>query len=85
MEIRLTKIQNYHMHINSKTKIIQYSLSITVDKSKKETPINFAWINFTNSIVLELWKSYSDLFKIKRNNRLFEEKKCESAYIKREK
>ena len=35
-------------------------------------PIDFAWINPTNFIILELQKSYSCLFKIKRNKRLFE-------------
>ena len=37
-----------------------------------QSPIDFAWINSTNSIILKLWKSYLFLFKIKRNKILFE-------------
>ena len=35
-------------------------------------PIYFAWINVTNSIILELWKIHSLLIKIKRSIKLFE-------------
>ena len=35
-------------------------------------PIHFAWINITDSIILELWKIHSCLCKVKRNKRLFE-------------
>ena len=35
-----------------------------------QSPIYLTWISLTNSIILELWKLHSCLFKIKRNRKI---------------
>ena len=42
-----------------------------------QSPIDFAWINHTNSIVLELWKLLSCLFKNQEKYKIIYKKKLE--------
>ena len=65
------------MHIKEQNKDQTIFIKYNNWQSKEKThmwaphqnPIYLAWINITNSIILELWKIHSSLFKIKRNRK----------------
>ena len=72
------------MHIKEQDKdqaiFIKYSSWQSEEKTHiygpHQNPIDFAWINPTNSFVLELWKSNSCLFKKSRKmKKIFENRK----------
>ena len=73
----------HHMHIKNQDKnqaiFIKHGGWQKEEKTHMwgphQNPIDFAWINLTNSIILELWKIHSCLFKIKRNKKSFENRR----------
>ena len=81
MEIKLAHNDKCKISHTKLVKIKQYPSCASLELfSKKilgmlgfhQRPIYIAWISPTNSIILELWKIHSCLFKIKRNRKLFE-------------
>ena len=71
------------MHIKEQDKdqtiLIKYNNWQSEEKThmwgSHQSPIYLAWISLTNSIILELGKIHSCLFKIKINRRLFENRR----------
>ena len=70
-----------HKANQSNIEINQSMKKISLMLGPHQSPIYFAWINPTNSIVLELWELSSCLLKIKEII-LKSKKICESAYLK---
>ena len=81
MEIKLARNDKCKISHTKLVKIKQYLSCASLELfSKKilgmlgfhQRPIYIAWISPTDSIILELWKIHSCLFKIKRNRKLCE-------------
>ena len=68
------------MTIKSKKQSVNHKENIYVGSPPK--PIYFAWINITDSIIMELWKLHSHLYKTKENIRFEKRNRIKTVHVK---
>ena len=81
-----TQIQNNRMHVIEWSTPIKHSNQSIYEKityvGSHQNPIDLAWINIINSIILELWKLLLGLSKIMKNKKIIRnQKKSQDACL----